>query len=346
MKQLLLKEPILEYPDFDKEFLLTTDASEEGIGAILSQGNIGNDLPVAYASRTLNKAERNYDTTEKELLAIVWAVKHFRPYLYGKQFKIITDHKPLTWLFNVKDPSSRLMRWRLKLEEYNYEVLYKEGKQNTNADALSRNLQILVLQVEASSSKGTDISYSLFLQHALNDSLWKTDNIIPQTSGSIKGLLVKEINSSPKIKITLSKIDGNKAEDITSKPGNIKIIKNKQLKEINLITREDKSTPLNLENVFNCLIKLKEYVIANNRTVISIAPIGGPVHKTKITQMIKYLFKDTPIKIYLLESLTQKIDDPVAKQDILKQLHNSAIGGHKGITKHLNEYNNTTHGMV
>ena len=86
IKQLLLREPILQYPDFNKEFLLTTDASEEGIGAILSKGKIGNDLPIAYASRTLNKAERNYDTTEKELLAIIWATKHFRPYLYGKKF--------------------------------------------------------------------------------------------------------------------------------------------------------------------------------------------------------------------------------------------------------------------
>lgn len=138
-----MREPILQYPDFDKEFLLTTDASNEGIGAILSQGEVGSDLPVAYASRTLNKAERNYDTTEKELLAIIWAVKHFRPYLYGKQFKIITDHKPLTWLVNSKDPTTRLVRWRLKLEEYNYKILYKEGKQNTNANALSRNLRIM-----------------------------------------------------------------------------------------------------------------------------------------------------------------------------------------------------------
>jgi len=77
IKELLSNEPILQYPDFDKEFILTTDASDEGIGAVLSQGKIRNDLPVAYASRTLNKAERNYNTTEKELLAIVWATKHF-----------------------------------------------------------------------------------------------------------------------------------------------------------------------------------------------------------------------------------------------------------------------------
>jgi len=71
-------------------------------------------------------------------LAIVWATKHFRQYLYGRKFKIVTDHKPLIWLMNVKDPNSRLMRWRLKLEELDYETVYKSGKTNTNADALSR----------------------------------------------------------------------------------------------------------------------------------------------------------------------------------------------------------------
>lgn len=137
-KDLLTSFPILQYPDFSKEFVLTTDASIHAIGAILSQGEIGKDLPIAYASRTLNKAESNYSTIERELLAIVWAVKHFRPYLFGRKFKIVTDHKPLTWLFSIKDPGSRLLRWRLKIEEYEYEIVYKAGKNNTNADALSR----------------------------------------------------------------------------------------------------------------------------------------------------------------------------------------------------------------
>lgn len=72
-------------------------------GAILSQGKIGSDLPIAYASRTLNKAENNYNTTKKELLAILWATKQFRQYTYGHKFNIITDHRPLSWLFGMKD---------------------------------------------------------------------------------------------------------------------------------------------------------------------------------------------------------------------------------------------------
>jgi hypothetical protein len=137
LKHKLMSQPILQYPDFSKEFILSTETSNEGIGAVLAQGQLGKELPIAYASRSLNMAERNYSTSEKELLAIVWSTKHFRPYLYGRKFKITTDHQPLTWIMNVKDPSSRLLRWRIKLEEYDYEISHK-GALNTNADALSR----------------------------------------------------------------------------------------------------------------------------------------------------------------------------------------------------------------
>lgn len=137
-KNLLINEPILQYPDYSKPFNLTTDASNVAIGAVLSQGPIGQDLPIAYASRTLNESEQNYSTIEKELLAIVYAVKYFRPYIFGRRFNIITDHKPLQWLMSLKEPNSKLIRWRLKLEEYDYVIHYKKGKLNSNADALSR----------------------------------------------------------------------------------------------------------------------------------------------------------------------------------------------------------------
>lgn len=137
-KNLLCNDPILQYPDFSKDFILTTDASNFALGAVLSQGQIGNDKPICYASRTLNTSETNYSTIEKELLAIVWATRYFRPYLFGRKFKIVTDHRPLTWIMGLKEPNSKLVRWRLKLEEFEYEIVYKKGTQNTNADALSR----------------------------------------------------------------------------------------------------------------------------------------------------------------------------------------------------------------
>ena len=131
----------MRYPDYSRKFVLTTDASGEGVGALLSQGEIGKDLPVAFASRSLNRAEINYSTTEG-LLAIVWCVRYFRPYLYGTKFTVVTDHKPLTWIASVKDQGSRLLRWRLKLEDYDYEIVFKKGVAYTNADALSRINQL------------------------------------------------------------------------------------------------------------------------------------------------------------------------------------------------------------
>jgi hypothetical protein len=150
LKEKLTTSPVLQYPDFTKSFILTTDASGYAIGAILSQGKVGQDLPVAYASRTFNGAELNYSTVEKELLAIVWAVKHFRPYLIGRKFQVLTDHKGLTWIFKVKDPSSRLLRWRMLLEEYEYEIVYKPGKQNVNADSLSRYPEVNLGDIQES----------------------------------------------------------------------------------------------------------------------------------------------------------------------------------------------------
>jgi len=139
LREALCSQPLLQYPDFSQPFVVTTDASKYAVGGILSQGPVGGDHPIAYTSRLLNSAEQNYSTIEKELLAIVYSVNHFRPYLYGHKFLLVTDHKPLVWLHSVKDPTSRLLRWRLKLAEYEYTVAYKAGKTNLNADALSRN---------------------------------------------------------------------------------------------------------------------------------------------------------------------------------------------------------------
>ena len=95
LKSKMTSPSILKYPDYSRKFILTTDASNGGVGAILSQGEIGKYLPIASASRSLNMAERNYSTTEKELLAIVWGMRYFRPYLQRTKFTVVTDHKPL-----------------------------------------------------------------------------------------------------------------------------------------------------------------------------------------------------------------------------------------------------------
>ena len=124
----MLGEPILSYPDFDHKFELYTDASNTGIGAVLSQTVNGEEKTLAYASRSLKPHERKYSTIERECLAMVWAVKYFRPYLFGKEFDIITDHNPLRWLDNAKDPHFRLSRWSLTLQSYSFNIRHRSGK--------------------------------------------------------------------------------------------------------------------------------------------------------------------------------------------------------------------------
>lgn len=143
LKQKLVTAPVLIYPDFSKPFILATDASTYALGAVLSQEVDGQEHPVAYCSRTLFPAEKNYSTTERELLSLVWSTKYFRCYLLGRPFKVITDHAALKWMLSLKDPSSRLMRWSLRLAEFDFTVEHKAGKRHTNADGLSRAVHVV-----------------------------------------------------------------------------------------------------------------------------------------------------------------------------------------------------------
>lgn len=138
LKNALTTNPILVYPDFSKQFVLYVDASKDAVGAALCQKHENTYMPISYASKCFNKAELNKSTIEKELLAIHFAIKHYRPYLFNVHFEIKSDHKPLTYLFALKDPSSKLTRIRLDLEEYDFTIVHVKGRDNVIADALSR----------------------------------------------------------------------------------------------------------------------------------------------------------------------------------------------------------------
>ena len=113
LKNKLTEPPILRLPDFSKEFIIETDASSVGIGAMLSQKHVvdseGINLPVAYASRSLSKAERNYGTTDLEGLAVIWAIQHFESYIHGMHFTIVTDHSALKALKDKSKLTGRLL---------------------------------------------------------------------------------------------------------------------------------------------------------------------------------------------------------------------------------------------
>ena len=139
LRQRLVTAPTLAFPNYDLPFVLDTDASDVGIGAVLSQRQKdGSEHVVAYASRTLSRPERRYCVTRRELLAVVTFVQHFRPYLLGQEFILRTDHGSLMWLTNFKEPEGQLARWLECLQEFNFETVHRPGKKHGNADALSR----------------------------------------------------------------------------------------------------------------------------------------------------------------------------------------------------------------
>lgn len=138
LKSRLTTAPVLAYPDPQKRFVLDTDASDVGIGAVLSQEDGEAEHVVAYASRALTKEERRYATTKKELLAMVTFTKFFKHYLLGKEFVLRTDHGSLRWLHNFQGLEGQLARWVEQLASFNYKIVHRPGKQHVNADALSR----------------------------------------------------------------------------------------------------------------------------------------------------------------------------------------------------------------
>ena len=154
LKEALITPPILRYPDFKREFIVNTDASGTAIASILTQKYDGVEHPIIYSSRTLNSAEQRYSTIEREMLAIVDAVKRYRVYLTGTHFTIVTDHRPLRFLLTIKDPSSRLAKWAMYLMEYTFTITYRPGKMNANVDGLTR-LQTDNIPINAAETKNS-----------------------------------------------------------------------------------------------------------------------------------------------------------------------------------------------
>ena len=138
LKIKLTSDPILMLPDLEKSFVLQTDASNYGVGAVLLQYLDGVKKPVAFASKKFQSAEQKMSTVEKECYAVVWGIKKFSPYLYGKPFVLETDHQPLLHLLSAKQNNVKLMRWALMLQPYKFNVNVITGKDNNSADFLSR----------------------------------------------------------------------------------------------------------------------------------------------------------------------------------------------------------------
>lgn len=308
LKLKLCEEPILKYPDFSKEFTLTTDASNEGLGAILSQDG----HPCCYVSRTLNPAEKHYTTTEKELLAIVWSIQRLRQYLLGRKFKIRTDHQALKWLHNVKDTSSRLIRWRLKLEEYDYDIEYHKGKDNTAADALSR--------------------VHITLGEMTGDQLADLANEIMETNQENKPADSIENNANDSDTDTAASNDLTDLDDILKydnyllyqgTPDNFKETPNrKQYFQLNTVPNRDREALQALKIILG-----KQQKIGATQQHFNIREIE------MIRKIIRFIASQNPKKLYVLATEPVIEITPERKIEILKENHNGNFAQHFGENK-------------
>lgn len=345
LKQKLISAPLLQYPDFSQPFIVTTDSSNYAVGAILSQGEIGKDKPIAYASRTLNKQEGNYSTTEKELLAILFGVNTFRPYLYGYQFKIVTDHRPLTWLFNAKDPGGRLIRWRLKLEEYDYEIVYKPGRVNSNADSLSRNPVNAITH-----SKINSTTYEQYFKRQFTKKLPESDTQIEEHNQSLhlakQNLIACPVSldfdySMPYCEQLLSLLD-NSAELLNGEreSDTVQSVSLKDKTLYFLFTKVYHFNETSYKTIYNLLIKLRTQIISNHDydKELAISDFSEPFTKlvyVKIYNMISYIFHGTNIKIHIYKNQIV-YPNPAEIPNILKENHGSSVAGHPGINRMYN----------
>lgn len=167
LKECLVTAPVLSYPCFGpgQEFVLETDASGVGLGAVLAQEQDGQIHPIAYASRTLDSHEKNYGISELETLGLVWAVKYFRSYILGHRTTVYTDHAACTSLLNSTHLTGKLARWALTIQEMDLVIKHKAGRKNTNADALSRNTSADVNAIDAVEQSPDQAEYVVPLDH-------------------------------------------------------------------------------------------------------------------------------------------------------------------------------------
>lgn len=141
IKEILVSAPVLANPDYSKPFIIQSDASDIGMGGVLVQGEGDDERIIAFTSAKFSAAQRNYQTTERECLAVITAIEKFRPYIEGVSFTVVTDHASLLWLKNLKDPTGRLCRWSLRLQPYDIKFVHRKGSQMVVADAFSRAIE-------------------------------------------------------------------------------------------------------------------------------------------------------------------------------------------------------------
>ncbi|KAJ8735117.1 hypothetical protein PYW08_014367 [Mythimna loreyi] len=166
----LISAPVLSCPDYNRPFEVHTDASNYGIGAMLTQTINSKEHPIAYMSRSLSASERNYSITERETLAVITALEHWRCYLEnGKMFTVYTDHSALKWFLSLNNPTGRLARWGVRLSSFHFEIKHRRGSDNVVPDALSRAVPVSAISTSDAIKTTNDSWYSNIYNGCINN---------------------------------------------------------------------------------------------------------------------------------------------------------------------------------
>ena len=344
-KQLLTNEPILKYPDFNKEFRLTTDASNVAIGAVLSQTTDGQDLPIAYASRTLNDTERRLSTIERELLGIVWGIHHFRPYLFGRRFKVFSDHQPLRWLHSIKEPSSKLFKWKTRLAAYDFEIVYKKGSANSNADALSRVELSNLSEDETPCLDDPDVALDDFFSKLTSNELDVLNQLPLPGSNSV---VVNHSESGSDLDQTIhSNALGNDLVTIPIRDSPVNKLRHQIIvKSVNLPV----SNPVNIERIFDNRTRITVQISKTQveRDIINFIKehlmpkikygvyFEDDLYET-FTRVLMKMFTNSQLCLTKYSSFLTDITETERQTDIIRKYH-EGLTNHRGIDethKHL-----------
>lgn len=320
LRKCFLEAPLLAYPDFTKKFKVTVDASHIACGAVLSQEHGDIDRPILFLSRTFKKGEANKPIIEKELLAIHFALQTLRPYLYGTQFTVYSDHKPLIYLYKLKSPSSKLTRIRLDLEEFSFDVVHISGKSNVVADALSR------IRIE-DLKDGYECDIFAITRSMTKNKANGTQNIdgndeITDNVRVYEELLTGFKKHYPRIKLTKSTSGGNKLIKAT-----ITAFQNhRRLFECSLSATPNERITLKL-----ILSKLESMAKAHNIRKLQ-WPLQDEIFAHCELNEFKQACNDTlkDITIALIKR-PEMIPDKNEREKILKNFHeHEFVGGHSG----------------
>jgi hypothetical protein len=169
LKEALISAPVLSCPNYNLPFEVHTDASNYGVGGMLTQIVDGKEHPIAYMSRSLSPTERNYSITERETLAVITAIEHWRCYLEnGKRFTVYTDHSALKWFLSLNNPTGRLARWGVRLSVFDFEIKHRRGVDNVIPDALSRAVPVSAISTSNAHKNSNDTWYKNIYNGVLN----------------------------------------------------------------------------------------------------------------------------------------------------------------------------------